>query len=335
MLEITDFLAKTIILNHPTDPFNDALEDLRISGNVLLHEAYAPPWAIDVPSEEKLREVLGVERDVRVLPFHLVRRGSFNLSLKGQSKISVCTPEVLLCPSGAPHTMSSGYGARAVAFEAILTGSGPTPATSKDNNVTEMVCGVFMAHSTPLNPLLGALPPALKVSTSGTQVSSMLARVVDMLALELDQGALNSFTTSRLLEVFCAEAIRAYQKMEGTTAVGWFRGLAEPRISAVMQCIHTNPGEAWSVQTLAQVIALSPSHFAALFRETTGEAVMAYVGRWRANVACRLLRNTDLSVSSIANAVGYESAPAFTRAFKSLLGVSPAQWRGQVKIENT
>jgi hypothetical protein len=30
-------------------PFNDALEDLRISGSVLLHETYPPPWASTCP----------------------------------------------------------------------------------------------------------------------------------------------------------------------------------------------------------------------------------------------------------------------------------------------
>ena len=307
-------------------PMDDALDDLRISGAILLYESYTPPWAIDVPPEARLRELLSLSSDTRVLPFHLVRRNGFDLAMTGHDVVSVRVPEVLICPSGLAHRMFAGRGSEPVAFEAILVGHGPPPAAASDTTATELVCGVFMTRGMPLNPLLAALPPFLTVSTGDPSLSSVLSGAADLLAAELQRGRRGGFTASRLLEVFCAEAIRAFQR-RGDAGTGWFRGLADPKIAAAIGAVHARPAADWSVERLAEGIALSPSRFAARFREATGQSVMEYVGRWRANLACRLLRDSDLGLAEIGYSVGYGSLPAFSRAFRHQIGTPPGRWR--------
>ena len=80
-----EHIAGTIMNSFEPSPFNDALEDLRISGSVLLHQTYTPPWRIDIPDEIELQRLLGVGSDVRVLPFHVKsRRGAFDLRHEGR-----------------------------------------------------------------------------------------------------------------------------------------------------------------------------------------------------------------------------------------------------------
>ena len=73
--------------------------------------------------------------------------------------------------------------------------------------------------------------------------------------------------------------------------------------------------------------ALSPSRFAARFRDGLGETVLGYVSRWRMNLACRLLRETELNLSEIAHRVGYDSPGSFIRAFKAAFKTTPHAWR--------
>lgn len=327
MMNMTICLAGTTDLPHFTDPFDDALADLRITGSVLLHESYAAPWAIAIPDEQRLRDVLGVDADTRVLLFHFVRQGRFEMQVQGCDAVSVETAEVAICPTGAAHQMSCGRGAPAMAIEAVLRGEVPSVTPAKDAPTTELVCGVFLARAAPLNPMLGALPPVVKVATGDATFSPMLAGVAWMLAHELDRAALGGYTAARVIELFCAEAIRAHQRNEGAQCPGWFKGLADPRISETLRHIHAAPGERWSVASLAATVALSPSRFAARFREVMGRSAMGYVAEWRANVACRLLRESGLGLTEIAGRVGYESLPAFSRAFKTQLGRAPAAWR--------
>jgi transcriptional regulator GlxA family with amidase domain len=214
-----------------------------------------------------------------------------------------------------------------VAIEALLRGGAAQRTSPAAADATELVCGVFLASAAPLNPMLGALPPVLKVATGDASFSPMLAGVAWMLAHELDRQALGGFTAARVIELFCAEAIRAFQRTSGAEHPGWFKGLADPRISEAIRSIHAAPAERWSVEALAAIVSLSPSRFAARFRGAMGRSVMGYVAAWRANVACRMLRESGLGLSEIAGRVGYGSLPAFSRAFKTQLGQAPAAWR--------
>ncbi len=312
---------------HGHDPFDDALDDLRISGTVLFHEAYLAPWAIGVPDEARLRELLKVGDDMRVVVFHFVRRDMFQLQVEGRTALPIRAGEVVICPSGDAHVMSRGGGVGTASLDVVLRGEGPQRVAPGTPDSTELICGFFFLRSAPLNPLLAALPSAMRVATDVESASPVLFNTASMLAHEIDRGAFGGYTVARLLEVFCAEAIRAYRQTGGVESPGWFKGLADPRIAEAIRQIHAAPAREWTVPALAAEAALSPSRFAARFRETTGQSVMSYVAAWRTNLACRMLCETELQLSEIADRIGYDSLPAFSRAFKAQLGQSPTAWR--------
>lgn len=310
-------------------PFEDALADLRISGCVLLHENYAPPWAIDVPAEDELQAIMNVGRNVRVVPFHLARRGGFEMVLGKTDRLDVQTHDVAICPGGARHRMQFGAAVQAVPLAEILAGARMAATNGGATGVTELICGVFLFRAVPLNPLLSALPPALKVSTVTAGGNAMLTHAAEMLALEVrrSDSPAGSFTAARLLEIFCAEILRACQSELAESEAGWLRGLADAKVAKALSLIHGAPEAQWSVAALANAVALSPSRFAARFRDTMGETAMAYLARWRMVRACRLLENTEDSIEIVAAETGYSAASSFSRAFKSSLGMNPIVWR--------
>lgn len=58
-----------------------------------------------------------------------------------------------------------------------------------------------------------------------------------------------------------------------------------------------------------------------------GTPPLAYLSRWRLHLASTLLRNGPLTVSAVAERVGYDSEAAFSKAFKRRLGVPPSAYR--------
>jgi AraC-like DNA-binding protein len=54
---------------------------------------------------------------------------------------------------------------------------------------------------------------------------------------------------------------------------------------------------------------------------------MQYLAQWRMQLAAGRLSTGSAKVAAIAEEVGYESEEAFSRAFKRVMGVSPAAWR--------
>jgi AraC-like DNA-binding protein len=135
------------------------------------------------------------------------------------------------------------------------------------------------------------------------------------------------------LEMLCAEAIRSHLEAVPAEAAGWFSGVKDTIVGRAIALIHAQPGADWSVNRLAQGVAMSPSRFAARFTTALGDSPMAYVTKWRMNVAGRRLAGTQQGMARIAAEVGYDSLAAFHRAFKKHVGVPPATWRAQQRSQ--
>ena len=308
------------------DPLDAALADLRVTGSVLLHEQYRDDWAIAVPDERGLRGLLGVDAGARVIPFHYVRHGGFDLSGAADEPLALVAGELSIVAGGGAHQLAAGRAVEPERLAEILGRARTAPSSDDTAGTTELICGCFVTRAMPLNPLLGALPPVFKVTAQGAAGGPALASIADLLAGEVARGAAGGFAAMRLVELLCGEAIRSARARLGDMP-GWFRGLDDPRIGAALRRLHAEPDRAWTVAALASEVALSPSRFAARFREKVGTSVMSYLARWRATFAARLLRDTDLPLAEIAGRSGYENTPAFSRAFRSHVGASPAAWR--------
>lgn len=87
--------------------------------------------------------------------------------------------------------------------------------------------------------------------------------------------------------------------------------------------------EPLDVPGLARVALMSPAHFSRQFRATFGQTPHRYLQRRRIERACALLRDTDLSVTDISYAVGFDSLGTFSRTFTAVLGRSPSAYRRQ------
>jgi len=74
---------------------------------------------------------------------------------------------------------------------------------------------------------------------------------------------------------------------------------------------------------LASEVGLSQSHFASLFRKTTGLSPHQYVVRRRLERAQSLLRSTTLSIAEIVTAVGFYDQSHLVRHMRRVRGVTP------------
>ncbi len=99
------------------------------------------------------------------------------------------------------------------------------------------------------------------------------------------------------------------------------------RIEAIHQFVSGHLAEPFTLDQLAQHMAVSESHLRALYRHETGMSLGGYIAQMRLNRASGLLLSSTMSVKQVAAECGYESLFSFSRAFKRMMGVSPRTYR--------
>ncbi|WP_374710346.1 helix-turn-helix transcriptional regulator [Paraburkholderia terricola] len=91
--------------------------------------------------------------------------------------------------------------------------------------------------------------------------------------------------------------------------------------------------EAWPVKRLAAVSGVSEAHFARSFKQAFGIPPHRYLLTRRIEQATTLLRDTELSVTEIAFATGWESLGTFGRTFHDITGRSPSAMRVEARAD--
>ncbi|MGW0583925.1 helix-turn-helix domain-containing protein, partial [Streptomyces sp. NPDC002920] len=109
----------------------------------------------------------------------------------------------------------------------------------------------------------------------------------------------------------------------------------DDRIRRAQELIAAGPDAPHTVRSLAGQVALSPSRFAHLFTEQTGQSPMRALREARLRHAARLLEATDLSVERVAAASGFASPFHFTRVFHARYGSPPGAYRDGIRAAIT
>ena len=85
--------------------------------------------------------------------------------------------------------------------------------------------------------------------------------------------------------------------------------------------------ENFSTEQFAEQMGLGRTQFYKKVKALTGETPVVHLQRERMNYACRLLRDTNLTVEDVMLRAGYHNATHFYNSFKKHTGMSPKEWR--------
>ena len=127
------------------------------------------------------------------------------------------------------------------------------------------------------------------------------------------------------------EALARYVQALPPGGSGWLAGLNDRYVGRALALVHGRPSEPWTVERLGRLVGLSRSSLADRFSEVMGEPIFAFLTRWRLQLAAENLLTSARTVETIAKEAGYESASAFSHAFKRAFGKPPTAWRRRRK----
>ncbi len=125
------------------------------------------------------------------------------------------------------------------------------------------------------------------------------------------------------------QIVRSWIETRPTDLSGWLAAVTDPQIGTALARIHRDPGNAWTVDTLAAAAGMSRSLFAERFMTLLTVSSARYLLQWRMRLSAVWLRTEDMPVAEVASRLGYASDAAFSRAFKRFFGSSPKSLRGE------
>jgi len=104
-------------------------------------------------------------------------------------------------------------------------------------------------------------------------------------------------------------------------------GLGSARLRRIKELVRAKMEDDLSLDEMAQSVGLSTTHFARMFRKSTGETPHQFVLRQRLERAQAMLRAPDARVLDVAVACGFKTQQHFAQVFRDAWGVSPTEYR--------
>lgn len=258
---------------------------------------------------------------------YAVLKGMCWLSLgEGEAPLAVREGECFVLPTGRTVTITGNIAAHPQRASDVLdpNRNGEVVTHNGGGNVF-LVGSRFEVNGPHAELLTRTLPPLIRVESSGAQ--SMLTWCIELMMAELrDGGPGSALIAQHLSHMMLVQALRLYLAQQPEGAVGWFAALADPRLVRAIAAMHEDPAFAWTLAALARQAGMSRSTFAERFRAKLGETPLGYLTRWRMMLAAERLTAGGSSIASVATAVGYAAEPAFSTAFKRIMGCSPRQY---------
>ena len=314
------------------DPLSDIVRSLDLIGGVFLEANFSAPWAIKSQvTNEDCKPFMDLPK--QVIAYHVVTQGEALVSLGNQFQYRAKAGEVVLLPDNSLHVLASSHAAKPTQADDLVLPPDQSGLSrirfGGGGDPTRILCG-FLACGTLPKAIIQMLPKVLIIRLEDIAALQWIEASITKAVRELQLGRVGSKNVmSKLAELLLIEALREHLEKH-PVGHGWLSGMAHPQIAKALARVHTQLEDPPDVTELAALAGMSRSSFVDHFTKTVGLAPGKYVLEHRMSAAKLLLRETQLTLGTVAQHVGYDATEAFSRAFKRETGMPPAEWRHHI-----
>jgi AraC-like DNA-binding protein len=300
--------------------FSDVLQLVRFRTSHYFRGELGAPWGLGVADHGAV--------------FHIIVEGKCWLQLKGIPRpVELSAGDFVLLPRGDVHSVCDSPASPIVDFFDAIKRNPPDDRrvfrAGGGGATTKLVCGIIQFENTSTDPLLTLLPPLIHMRWMNGEKAARIRATFTQILRELDSYRAGTQTlVTRFADILFIEAVRTY--FDGDLAAaerGWLAATRDPQVGRALAVLHAHPLEPWTLVSLARRVATSRSLLAEKFTHLVGEPPLRYLKGLRLNAAAIRLRSTNDKLSAIAASAGYDSAAAFTKAFKKRVGKTPGEYR--------
>ena len=296
-------------------------EMMPVRGRLDLRCNYGAPWRIEQGPGE-----------ANEIPYHAVLAGSALLDdPAGGRPLQLNAGDILLLPGNPHHVMHDGSGAAPLPARKGASLNFTISENLGSDERLDLLCGHF-AFAPPHDGLLRSyLPPRLVVHV-GThagqkETAAQLTGLVALMRSESEDDHLGGRAMLNALSTALFTLVLRLASETDDAPRGLLSLAGHPRLAPAVAALFNEPARTWSLPDLAHLCSMSRATLARQFQEKLGRSPTDLLTDIRMTLAANELTKSSLSTGAVAEAVGYQSEAAFQRAFKSHMGLTPAQWR--------
>lgn len=262
--------------------------------------------------------------------FGLVLAGECRLHIDGHAPVRLAQGDFILTPTTTGFTLAGDPDVEPVLFDAAeamaLGASRARHGDPEGEAEFRMLGGYFQFDPANLALLTGLLPAFVHIRAADA-AAGRLGRMIALIADEaLSDRPGRDLVVERWVEILLVEGLRHRPEGGAAERAGLLRGLADPHLARALRRLHAEVSAGWTVASLAREAGLSRSAFSERFARTVGASPMDYLIQWRMALAKDLLQREAPPLETVAAAVGYQSASAFSTAFRRRVGRSPGRF---------
>ena len=129
-------------------------------------------------------------------------------------------------------------------------------------------------------------------------------------------------TFARHQDVIAGEYLKLLQQIANQTEKKYSFAVSE-----AISYVRSNIDKPISLKTVAETLHFSQGYFSCLFKKETGINFSKFVTQNKTQLACKLLSETDMSISEVAFRIGFSDVRAFSKYFKSINDITPSRYR--------
>lgn len=301
------------------DPLSHILSLLNVQGVVAVPLKAGGRWAVDFEAHRHVK-------------FAAVINGHCWLTVEGAAApIELTQGDCYLVIGDRRYQLASDLDVEPVPAVPVFTHLVDGAAQCGSGQDTTLIGGNFTFDEANAALLLDGLPPVVHVPATSDH-AGLIRATLHLIGSEASTAGLGSaLMLDRLAHVLLLQALRAYARERASVhneeTPGLLPALLDPEVGLALRLMHGDLARNWTIAGLATAVTMSRSSFALRFKATVGIAPSEYLTRLRMHAAGQLLRDSDLTVSAVATAVGYASETSFSTAFRRAMSASPHAFR--------
>lgn len=154
---------------------------------------------------------------------------------------------------------------------------------------------------------------------------------IDLMHTFIQTNHAKSYTAYEMLEILLS-IITLHQKQQSKNIIA---SNADIYVESAKKYINSNISNAITVSDVTDFLGISQPYLYKIFMKKTKKSPKEYILSEKLSYAQSLLEDTNISIAYIANSVGFQDALVFSKFFRSKTGVSPSNYRKQLKSKAT